>query len=335
MPHSLSASPRERLDLVVETPSRLHFGLFNQAGLWDRVGGGAGLAIASPRWKLRLRIAEGPRLIEGLAPELEAAAQPILSAGSKALEQEFHLTIESLVPCHVGLGSKTSLLMGLARGMQALGAPVGGSEHDLAAFVRRGGTSGIGVQTAIHGGLAMDFGHATQVHGGDYVPSSRSKRRPARGVGGLRPRGFRVVHFRFDNIGVSGTEEAAVFRDNCPTAPASTRETIAIWYGQLLPALLDGDEHSVQVGLSAMQSIGFKEAEWSIQGKKTQEFRQFFAAAWPDIALGLSSMGPTLYCITAGPERVLSAIASFPEPTLHVTVTHPDIVGTQIRYERS
>ena len=79
-----------------------------------------------------------------------------------------------------------------------------------------------------------------------------------------------------------------------------------------------------------IQSLGFKKHEWLAQGTATKRFRTFWESAGMREALGLSSLGPTMYVLTTRPYEVAEVIRAFEMSPLHLTVTGIAKAGAEV-----
>jgi len=139
--------------------------------------GGAGFALSDPVTQIRAERSTGIT-IEGVG-SLDIAGQHDLKSALERLHMidatlEANVVVEKVAPQHVGLGSKSSLILGaLAATVLANGKSV--SPNLLQTVSGRGGASGVGINSFFCGGFVTDGGHA-HVQGANLVPSSA--RRP-------------------------------------------------------------------------------------------------------------------------------------------------------------
>ena len=314
----------------VNGPSRLHFGLVNESGLYGRVDGGVGLALEEPCWEIE--ISEGQEdSFTGISLEHIQSitnARDLLCARFK-VERNIAVKVNRGVDLHIGLGSKTSLLLALGAGILAMEDKTV-CLKTLATLLRRGGTSGIGVNASISGGLIWDAGHSFPDKKSAFQPTSVSHATPPKVISRVEVDWFKVVHFRFQKLGLSGQDELTVFSESCPVSVSDTLEIAGLVSQKLLPGFLDRNLGPVNSGLVRLQSIGFKAVEWSKQSDMTFAFRNHWKTSKIPEALCLSSFGPTLFALTEEPSRVLEVINSFGVPPIHCQVTSPRNDGIRI-----
>src|SRR5690349_1341809 len=164
--------------LVVEAPARIHCGLLNESGSYNRIDGGIGFALERPRWRIRLSIDCDLAPGKPVPAELSAAMASVLARFREDYQLE-HLSceVEEAVPLHAGLGAKTAFLMAIAAGVSQL-LDLGWDAHALANYVARGGTSGIGVHAFLNGGMIWDIGRSYPARKSQFVPSSSGMAAP-------------------------------------------------------------------------------------------------------------------------------------------------------------
>lgn len=317
----------------VSLPSRIHCGLINESGMYGRVDGGIGFALTNPRWELLVGF-KAEASLDATADEQVIDALNAVRAGFAdiLMGREIFVRAQGRITPHIGLGSKTALLMGLGRAVCAL-TGTNLADHDISTRVGRGGTSGIGISTSLYGGVVWDAGHKFPSEKRAFGPSSAKLASPARALCRFDLDWLQVVHFRFRATGIHGTEEIDLFSRNCPVnADESVQMLQAVAWG-ILPAIAEKDDIALHSALFKMQSLGFKRVEWDAQDEVTKDFRRYWESLRVPESLGISSVGPTLYILTRRPAVITDLIFRFgPVPT-HCENTTIDNVG--IRTTRS
>jgi beta-RFAP synthase len=130
-----------------------------------------------------------------------------------------------------------------------------------------------------------------------------------------------IIHFRFHEHGIHGAQEREIFSAECPLPKHEALNSYAILLASVLSGLIDEDDMTFQQGLSLFQHQGFKSVEWNAQSAVTREFRSHWEQSLPDVALNLSSMGPTMFAVTSRTEEVLRCIDSFRVPPVAISTT--------------
>ncbi|ELZ01581.1 GHMP family kinase ATP-binding protein [Natrialba aegyptia] len=139
---------------TVSAGARLHVGFQNLSLARERLYGGIGVGLASPRVTVTAEPAPTVRADDSLVRTYASRAVDVLDVPGVAVDAE-----ESL-PRHVGLGSGTQIALAVL----AATARAHGLEPQVrtrAPAMGRGGRSGIGVATFESGGFAVDAGHPT------------------------------------------------------------------------------------------------------------------------------------------------------------------------------
>jgi beta-ribofuranosylaminobenzene 5'-phosphate synthase len=309
--------------LAVRAPARLHCALLNESGDWGRIDGGIGLVVKDPTWEIEIAPRKSGEDQFGLQGELKLALGATLSRFREHFSfPTIRVSVQKSIPLHAGLGSKTSLLMGISRGIcELLG--LNWSAEEIAAFTGRGGTSGIGINATNSGGFVWDVGRRFPSDKDQFLPSSVASSRPSRQALSLKAQWLKVVHFRFAEQGLHGATEVAFFQKECPVDGRETEKILALVAGSLIPSVIDQDFVSLQSALSEIQNLGLKKAEWRAQAPVTINFRDYFHDRRPDIALGLSSTGPTMFCVCLDRDvsDITSIVREFSLPAIHFNVT--------------
>jgi beta-ribofuranosylaminobenzene 5'-phosphate synthase len=324
--------------VIVETPSRIHVSLIDLHGGSGRVDGGIGITLDDPRILLEAR--QSPELdVKGCdsrtAERIRQTAADVLQgirAGGSA-----SITVRTIYPSHIGLGSGSQLALATARALCELyGRTMTGK--DLAVLVGRGGTSGIGTAAFERGGFIIDGGHRFGP-GGDktgFAPSSASLGVPPPPV---------IVRHDFPQdwsillaipdlpAGASGSREVDIFRQYCPVPLDEVRALCHEVLMRMLPAIVEHDLDQFGASINAVQGIGFKKVEHNLQPPQVAALLDTMRAAGAAGA-GMSSFGPALYAFSdTGIKEIEQAAKSFMQETGGGTtlITSARNVGAAVR----
>ena len=307
--------------IIVQSPSRIHCGLLNETGLFGFIDAGFGFSLDAPCWNLEINVGStGHRGIPLCTEHQEAVDQALNLLCDRFGHLDMSIIIHSQIPAHIGLGSKTSLLLAVGQSFcELVGLHL---DHvELARIMGRGGTSGIGVYSTMEGGYIHDAGHRYPEEKNCFGPSSMQLSTPPRLLFRSHVEWAYVTHFRFADIGINGEREKQLFSAYCPIPENETKTLLRLTDEYVDQAIQSRDENRLQHGISKLQDLGFKKIEWDHQEAITKEFRSYWLGHDSPYALGLSSMGPTLYCISSNPTFVLDLIEDFGLPPMHCEVS--------------
>ena len=261
--------------------------------------GGAGFALELLPATVTACIAQrnSVEVIPQLDDRDRSEIEKFLERLSAAIDYRFSVVIESIMPQHIGLGSKTALL--LATGLvcnTAAGNPL--ARTKLISMSNRGGTSGVGVNTAFVGGFVIDGGH----HVGPssrFYPSSHARAGsvPPVLVRLAFPEEWRVHLFLPDGRSLSGRDEVEFFERQAPISSHDVHKVMAAIYHGVAPAIAERNLTTLKSALQIIQRTGFKRREVIGQGRIVQTILDRLDKV-TGLAAGMSSLGPLVYAIT-------------------------------------
>ncbi|MBY8878987.1 beta-ribofuranosylaminobenzene 5'-phosphate synthase family protein [Actinacidiphila acidipaludis] len=299
--------------MTILAPSRVHFGLLQLSRAHPTINMGLGAALSFPRWMLRASRAERHHLVFGdsslgVTADVRFAAREFLTRiGRKTEVRGIRIDVLESVPSHVGLGSKTSLLCGIAAAVAELTASAasGGTWIGYRRHTLRGGASGIGINTAVRGGVVMDSGHQEGTDAPDFGSSRhRGGRTVPRIAARWELRGRPLLLALAEGVtGPSGDAEQAIFDAATPLPSREADRLASLVLYRLIPALATGSWDLLADGLNRMQELGLKAREWQAQPPRVHALRQALLDAGADCVV-LSSMGPALLALSSDPLRL-------------------------------
>jgi beta-ribofuranosylaminobenzene 5'-phosphate synthase len=287
--------------VIVETPSRIHVTLIDMHGGLGRVDGGVGLTLNEP--SILLEVKRSSELeVHGCDPRTEERIKHLTRQVLKNIHIEGNasITVRTIFPSHIGLGSGSQLALATARALcELFGRTM--TVPELAQLVGRGGTSGIGTAAFASGGFIIDGGHrfGSKSEKSDFRPSSASR--------GVKPPPV-IVRYDFPSdwrillaipnlpTGASGNHEFDIFQQNCPIPVDEVRQLCHEVLMRMLPAIIEHDIDLFGSSINAIQNIGFKKVEHNHQSKQISKLLEAMREAGAAGA-GMSSFGPTLYAI--------------------------------------
>jgi beta-ribofuranosylaminobenzene 5'-phosphate synthase len=291
-------------EVEIDTPSRLHFTLIDLNGSLGRIDGGIGVALNSPRIKIRIKPA-GLGEAKSENGDKNRSIPPVIEPIFKKLknylniEENFQFDLVDSIPKHIGLGSNTQLALAVAKGVtyfMGLELPA----DQLARAVSRGGTSGIGVATFSSGGFVMDGGHRLKDKA-EFLPSHYSEAAPPKLMfrSDVPANWYFVMTTPYIGQGLHGDPEAEIFKNNCPVPKIEVQSLSHLILMKLLPALAEEDIVTFGSALQRIQGLGFKRVENEIQDQVVKNLYDFYYENGA-LGAGLSSFGPTTYALVDG-----------------------------------
>lgn len=211
-------------------------------------------------------------------------------------------------PEHVGLGSKTTLLLSVARVVAEV-TGVDLTPDELCAITRRGGTSGIGIHTFFEGGWMVDGGRSRDGTT-SLRPSSAQQptSRPPAIAWASVPTTWRFHLLLPRGSRRSAAEEIEFFRTATPVPRDEVLETLSQVYHGIMPAVVEGDLGALHTALSRLRQSGFKRREIDHQSTAVRNLLDHLDAS--GYACGMSSLGPLVYVIVDDSESATRALIS-------------------------
>ena len=287
--------------VIIQTPSRLHLTLIDMHGGSRRVDGGVGITLDEPGILIEMHQSQ---VLE--VKGCDSVTRERIMDTARDVFNGLHtggnvsITVREHFPSHIGLGSGSQLMLAIARGI----AEIYGRSFtvkELALLVSRGGTSGIGTAAFEHGGFIVDGGHTFGKDGekSEFLPSaaSRGVRPPPVIVRHDFPKDWKIL-LAMPNLpsGASGAKETDIFRTHCPVPVEEVRMLCHEILMRMLPGLVEKDLDLFGSSVNAIQELGFKKVELSLQPKAIPELMGRMRSAGA-VCAGLSSFGPTVYAI--------------------------------------
>ena len=279
----------------VSVGPRIHFGFQNLSLAHDRLYGGIGVALDSPRLELT---AEQADTVECADEDARRYVQRTVDA----LELPgARVTIEQSLPRHVGLGSGTRLALA------SLVAIAGAYDRDIdpravAPALGRGGRSGVGVGTFESGGVVVDAGHPTTLFTSDPPKEGEWSVPPVVARHDV-PDEWRFLLVRPDvDQGRSGTPEDRSIRTVVERADPGIADDVAlVVLRQLLPAIATGDHDrfgAAVARLSQLNGAWYADEQGGVYRPPAGKLVDVLTEIPGITGAGQSSWGPTVYGVT-------------------------------------
>ncbi|MEA2071000.1 MAG: beta-ribofuranosylaminobenzene 5'-phosphate synthase family protein [Asgard group archaeon] len=291
------------MEILVKTPSRLHFGLIDLNGSLGRINGSLGVALNNPGWMMEI-LSNTNREQKKNALELYENTKQAIREFGNFYQKDIQippLRIKKSIPAHIGLGSHTQFLLALGK-ILAKFNKISTDSREIAQAMNRGGTSGIGVASFENGGIILDGGHSFG-KGKDketFAPSSISTAPPPPVIfRHLPPKNWHFVLITpTDEKGASGKKEQALFQECCPVPEDDVEKICRLILMKILPAIVEDNIKTFGEGLTEMQNeinrFGMEKYESGLH----KEIMTFLFRLKTVYGSGISSFGPTIYALT-------------------------------------
>ena len=295
------------MKVKIITPCRLHFGLIDLNGCIGRIDGGLGVALNEPNVIIEVETANNGNfnleVINSQGYSSQELRDLTLNIIDKLkLKENLSIQIESNIPAHIGLGSKTQLSLSISKALCMLNG-IEKTPSELARITSRAGTSRIGLTAFERGGFTVDGGHTfgSGKQKEAYLPSSASIAPPAPVIfwSPIPADWFFVVIIPQITQGAHGSTEIDIFKQNCPISLEEIRIISHIILMKILPAMRLKNIDVFGQGVHELQGLGFKKLEIELQKDIVSELIAFCMENGA-AGSGMSSFGPTTFAIVEG-----------------------------------
>jgi len=279
---------------------RVHMGLLDCGYATERLYGGLGVAVDGLFTQISASPADEWRVVFSKKIQASLRTSNDMASLVQRLERAMEpscITVENMAPEHLGLGSKTTLLLGTTTAaLAARRQPL--NRETIIDLTKRGGASGIGVNLFWEGGMIADGGHKIRPADRIFAPSSSKKPYAIPPIiSRLKMPSDWKIRLCYDPSfhKIEGEREVEMFRKVMPIADIQCLTAIALVYHGILPSVLEVDLKCFANVLRQMNAVGMKDVEVRCQTAAT---RQFLDIMWSEqIAAGLSSFGPSVFVV--------------------------------------
>ncbi|PUA31394.1 MAG: hypothetical protein B9J98_06440 [Candidatus Terraquivivens tikiterensis] len=308
----------------VKTPSRLHLGILDLSGSLGRLYGSLGLSILTPSFEAVIEPSPSEVVIEPYDAFVKEAVER--SRRVLGTSEGFAVKVVEKIPRHVGLGSGTQTLLGIAMGLASL-LDVEASVDELAAKLGRGTVSGVGTAVFKHGGFVIDGG--LKPNKGRIPPTIVRVNFPERW--------HVVLAIPYGARGLSGWEEERAFRKIGRQPDWIAERICRLVLMKLLPGILDEDIMEFGEALTEVQRLVgtyFSSVQGGIFSNELTRLCVETMLESGAAGSGQSSWGPTAYGFTdsaKAAERVASALRDVLSSKGRVLTTKASNSGALIR----
>jgi beta-ribofuranosylaminobenzene 5'-phosphate synthase len=319
----------------IKTPSRIHMTLIDMNGGFGRIDGSVGLALLDGGVHLRAKKSDAVTVTKRSGGIIQECDPDFTSSVQKAAEcllpknAGIELEFLSHIHRHVGLGSGTQIALSVAAAVNDLYG-LGKNVRELAQLTRRGGTSSVGMLAFESGGFIMDCGHMFNEKNG-FFPSSTSTAPPANLMLRMDFPNWDVVVAIPPACGLSGAVEESFFQKHCPIPITDVQQLSHIILMQMLPSLVENEIEGFGNAVNAIQKVGFKKCEVSIQPESVKATVDLMRKNGLHGA-GVSSFGPAVYGFSENKkqsEEIRAILLEKMPPESNVLVTKANNTGAK------
>lgn len=305
--------------IQIKSFPRIHITLIGMNDDGYRINGGVGFSISTPSLNctfhesanfeifddriLKFSIIEKNRLILVLS-EAKIKYNIVKSISCKIIGE--------VIP-HYGLGSNTIVYLSCIEALFILN-DIPYDNNLIVELSKRGGTSGIGMNTYFEGGFVFDLGLKNNAQ--HFCPSSVADRK------GLLPLVVRKCKSPRWKIGVcvplfiankSEQEEIEFFKSNCPIDKTFVDEILYEVLFGVTSAIIEEDYDAFCESINKIQNSQWKLLERFIYGIELFKLEKAIKNFGAD-CLGMTSLGPTLFFLGENIEGIIKNISlEFPE----------------------
>lgn len=290
------------LSVILRIPYRLHLGFYRYRDL-PYLFGSTGVAVREPYLVMRVSKVGGGLSLRTPTTESKEVISEVLRVLN--IREGISVEIEGLLKHHVGLGSRTKLVMGLLKSLKVLGYISGSTPIEyLARKLGVGRISGIGVYTFLYGGFVVDTG---VFRGNNVVNYPELLLR-------LRPPRWRVLIALPEGIrGFHEKEEERVLSD---IEPHKNQKELYALLTHLITSVRLGDFRLFSEALSRIQLLAgqyFSKYQGGIYSSEESSLIAETLSKSGVTALGQSSWGPVVYGFIENSRKVRRIIKVFNE----------------------
>ena len=276
--------------------------LFEMNGGLRRINGGIGFSIASPQNEISINSSEDRPHLENCKnldisrDKVEYIKTVIANVCDNYPLRSCVIKLEKSLPSHHGFGSFTSLGMAVAEGLLSFNN-IKYVEGDVIKLAKRGGTSGVGINTYFDGSLVVDLGHNIRKKPKSaFAPSSfASDRNPALKLISTRFPEWPILLVMPKTKVLSEYEEHKFFKANLPISEEKAAECIRIAFFGILPSIMTEDYGGFCRSLRLLRRTKWKANEIGLYGQTVDEIIQRSEVLGAKAA-SMSSLGPLVYC---------------------------------------
>ena len=265
-----------------------------------RMNGGIGFAIEGPEARLDFIPSSDLLLTDArLVPMTQSEVEQLGSflhyfCSDRHLPTMARIEISGGIRTHYGMGSGTSLRLAAIEGLALLNG-IELTQAEIVMASKRGGTSGVGINTYFEGGLICDLGRPNE--GNDFSPSSTARvgQRPLTLPKIALPEWTMLLCIPRTIAAKTHSEEVEFFLRTTPLHGEASFQASYIALFGIYAAAAEADYSAFCRGVNDIQKTTWKQAERSEYGEPLAAICKALLNGGADCA-GMSSLGPLLFC---------------------------------------
>lgn len=296
----MSGVGRNNETIRITSFPRVHITLIGMNSGGYRINGSVGFSISNPEIDIYYEVSDiikitDEREIKFTEQETDRLCKVLKEVTNNlSLKKKISCTIKGSALPHYGLGSNTSIYMSCIEALLILNE-IEYRQNDIIAYSKRGGTSGIGINTYFEGGFIFDVGIKSNEQ--SFKPSSIADRR------GKIPLVMHKCRLPDWRIGIcipkyiqnkSEQEEVDFFKKHCPIDRTSIESILYEAVYGVTSSIIENDYDVFCESINAIQSTQWKYLERSLYGERLIELEQKIKSLGAD-CVGMSSLGPLLF----------------------------------------
>ena len=310
-----------------EAPARLHITLYDMNGSLGRINGGLGFSVNNPKFVFYIEKSENIEIIYKCKEDKEQ--KEYIYEELKLIKKVYNLLgvkliIENIIPAHRGFGSKSITKLSMAKAyLELYDKEV--DIKELAVILKRGGTSGIGVNILEKGGFVFDGGRKKKKDI-TFKPSSAQSEIEVPPVLFHKEMLDIPIYILIPKMqGLHDEKEIDFFEKVCPISDESVEKLARIINSQILPALCENDFEVFCDGINKIQHLQWKISEINMYPTVYKQF--IFKLQEKGYGCGMSSAGTAIYVMGKNFDVLQQEIKMSNIEFENIILTHTNNVG--------
>ncbi len=287
-------------------PSRIAINLYDMNGALGRVDGGMGFSLEYPRLVFKISLSENFQ-IESKEKMSNEIKQDIEESVNKlkdlfGFKENINLIIEESIPEHSGFGSKTATLLSISHAYCKL-YDKEISYIKLGEILRRGGTSGLGINLIDKGGFILEGGHSTK-YKKLFQPSSSVKKVTAAPILARYECNWNLLLIVPKTKRIFGEKERNFFDKICPIKEDDIEKLARITLSVSLPSVIEDNLGEFCKGINLIQERTWKKSEIKLYNNQISDLMSNIKSIDSSLGVGMSSIGPVIYIFGNNLEKI-------------------------------